>query len=78
MKMHVYLRGRRTTLRLDEDYWSIFVAAVGSEDVAKGDVLEILADYQGSVSSPSEIVKAYIGAYVRNALSVTTRPHSGQ
>lgn len=71
MRIDTKLYDRRTTIRIPDDMWEIFVAAVGTEKDAKAELLASLEEAEPQFASPSQVARSFISGYVRQCLKAT-------
>lgn len=72
MRIDTKLYDRRTTIRIPDDLWQIYVEAVGTEEEAKSELLESMSEAEPQFSSPSQVARSFITGYVRNCLKATS------
>ena len=71
MRFNAQYQGSRTTVRIPDELWQLFVASAGSEESARSEVREFLAQYQSvrkPASSASQVARWFIVGYVRRSI----------
>lgn len=83
MRFNAEYREIRTTVRIPDELWELYVLANGSEESAVADVREFLRDYQSvrkEPSSASQVARWYMVGYVKKSIvpAVGFNPHPEQ
>jgi hypothetical protein len=74
MKMTVIRAdGTATTLRVIDDLWDIFVAAVGDEAAAKAEIRDLFRGKSDTVLSPSSAARSFIKGFVCSRIQTARR-----
>ena len=72
MRLNAKYNQTRTTVRIPDELWELFVIAVGSEDEAVTDIKSFLSEYTSvrkESSSASQVARWYIVGYVRRSIA---------
>lgn len=77
MRFNVWFNGKRTTARIADDVWELFVFVCGGDDAAQMEVERFFYNEQvafdqtgrASLSSPSEALRSFLIGFIRAEIS---------
>ncbi|HLO49646.1 MAG TPA: ribbon-helix-helix domain-containing protein [Kamptonema sp.] len=67
---NVYIAGKRTSIRLEEEMWQALADVAERENIAKDDLLNLISEFKQPNSSFTSATRAFLLTYFREAASL--------